>query len=263
MITPVPRRALGSGRLLAVLLTLAPAGAAAQETWFAGLYLDHDSFKESVQAWDDWRSLRGSVVREIGGSAIGLEIEHVERFGQSDVAGAIDVYVPLWGGSYANLRSRHAPDPEVLPAADWRVEVFQTFPGGWEGSANVRLSTVPGPNVSVFGLGVGKYLNAWYVRGIGTVAEVGGSRSAGAALFARRLFADDARQFVEVGGGVGGESLAVGPGPHLDVRDTAFFQLTFQRAVRGPFGIHATLGAHDFEGVPLRTHATAGVTARF
>lgn len=249
--------------LAALVVAFAPAQARAQDEWFAGLYFDHDSFRESVPPWDDWRSIRGAVVRELGGGAVGLEIERVDRFGQSDVSAAIDVYAPLWEGSYANLRARLAPEPDVLPAADWRLEVFRSFPAGWEGSANVRLSTVPGPNVAVVGLGVGKYVSAWYLRALGSVAEVAGTRSAGAAFFVRRFFADDGRQFLEAGGGFGGESVAVGPGPVLDVRDTAFFQVSFQRTIRGPFGVHATVGAYDFEGVPLRTHLTAGVTARF
>jgi YaiO family outer membrane protein len=249
--------------LAALFVALAPIDVRAQERWFGGLYFDHDSFGESVPAWESWQSVRASIVREVDGGAIGLEVERVERFGRSDLAAAADLYVNLWPGSYANLRARYAPDPEVLPAADWRLEVFQSLPGAWEASANARLSTVPGPNVTVLGLGIAKYVSAWYLRGLGTVAEVDGTRSGGGAFFARRFFADDGRQFVEAGGGLGGESVAVGPGPTLDVRDTAFFQISFQRTVRGPFGAHATVGAHDFEGLPLRSHVTLGVTARF
>ena len=253
---------LGAG-LVAFLAGLAPTVVGAEERWCGGLYFDHDSFRGTAPAWERWQSVRASLVREIEEGAIGLEIERVERFGRSDVAGALDVYANLWPGSYANLRARHAPDPEVLPAADWRLEVFQSLPGGWEASGSGRLSTVPGPNVAVLGVGIARYVGAWYLRGLGSVAEVDGARSGGGAFFARRFFVDDGRQFVEAGGGLGGESVAVGPGPALDVRDTAFFQVSFQRAVRAPFGVHATAGAHDFEGVPLRTHITLGVTARF
>jgi YaiO family outer membrane protein len=250
--------------LAALLIVLtAPTDAVAQDQWFGGLYFDHDSFEESAPAWESWQSVRGSLVRQLGAGAIGLEVEWVERFDETDAAAAVDLYANLWPGAYANLRARHAPDPTVLPAADWRLEVFQSLPRGWEVSANGRLSTVPGPNVTVLGLGLAKYLSAWYLRGLASVAEVDGSRSGGAAFFARRFFADDGRQFIEGGGGFGGESVAVGPGPALDVRDTAFFQISFQRTIRGPFGVHATIGANDFEGVPLRRHLTVGVTARF
>jgi YaiO family outer membrane protein len=255
------RRAAFAPAFAGLLAVLAPNSVTAQEPWFGGLYYDHDSF--SGDAWESWEALRASLTREFGSGAIGIEVERVERFGRADAAVAFDTYANLWPGAYANLRTRYAPDPEVLPTADLRLEVFQSLPQGWEASGNARVSTVPGPNVTVLGLGLAKYVSAWYLRGLGSIAEVGGSRSGGGAFFARRFLADDGRQFVEGGGGFGGESVAVGPGPALDVRDTAFLQISFQRTVRAPFGIHATVGAHDFEGVPLRTHVTLGLNARF
>lgn len=250
--------------MLVVLGVLAlPAAPVSAQTWFAGTYLDLDSFAGANPAWDDWQVLRAVAVRDFSWGAIGIEATRQERFGLQDETFAVDVFAQLWPGAYGNLRGRIGPDAQVVPLSDWRLEVFQSLAGGWEVFGNAWLMNVPGPNPLVLGGGVGRYMAAWYLRAVGNVAEISGTRSGGLAFFGRRFFEDDGRQFVEFGAGLAGETVAVAPGPILEVRDTRFVSVTGQRFLAGPLGASFGLGLYDFEGVPFRRRVTAGLIARF
>ncbi len=255
-------------RLLSLALTLivlvtCVSPAQAQTPWFAAVFYDRDLFAGSSPVWTDWETLRTVAVRQFDRGALAVEAERTERFDFADEALAIDGYLNLWSGAYGNLRVRAGSQSQVTPRSDWRLEVFQSLAGGWEVAGSAWHMNVPGPNVFVGGVGVGRYVSAWYLRARANLAEISGTRVGGAALSARRFFMDDGRQFIEGAAGFGGEAVTVGPGPLLDVRDTWFAQVTVQRTFREPFGFHVGLGVHDFERIPARRRVTLGLTARF
>ncbi len=250
--------------LLSFLSAIAfPTGIRAQDPWFGGAFYERHFFDGSAEAWTDWETVRGLFLRQFDSGAFGVEATYEDRFGTRDETVAADAYLNLWTGSYANLRIRAAHDAEIVPYSDWRLEVFEGLAGGWEISGSAWLMNVPGPNVSVFGFGLGRYVEAWYVRAIGNVAESAGTRSGGGYLSARRFFEDDGRQFVEMSAGSGGEAVVVGAGPILEVRDTWFAQATLQRFFWNTFGLNVSAGVHDFEGIPVRRRLTLGLITRF
>lgn len=95
--------------------------------------------------------------------SIALERIHLQRFGFSDSAIALDAYPRLWEGAYANVRYQRADEASLYPSTSWRAELFQNVGDGWELSVGHDELKFSGP-VRIDGVGLAKYLGNFYLR---------------------------------------------------------------------------------------------------
>lgn len=243
----------------------APEPAATPSTtaspWIAGVSWGREVMRGSRPGWPDWSEARLFATRRFERGSLGAEVARVERFGSADVAVAVDGYRELWAGSYGHVRVRATPDAAVLPGLDTRLEVFQALPGGWELAAHARAMDFETEDVASFGVGVARYVGAWYLRQITSLSRLAGASAVSGAAVARRFLAPP-HEYVEFAGGVGSEVVLVGAGPTLDTRETRFVQVRAQRFVAVRWGLTVGLGYTTFEGAPSRVGASAGVLVR-
>lgn len=128
--------------------------------WGASAGWDHTGFSGDRESWNDSDL---TIRRQFSRGSLGLELLRADHFGESDIAWALDGYVPLWSRAYANLRYQHGPSDGMLPRQAWRVEVFQGVGSGWELSASVDHLRFSG-DTEFYGIGVGRYVGNWYGR---------------------------------------------------------------------------------------------------
>lgn len=128
--------------------------------WGASAGWDHTAFSGGRSSWNDADL---SLRRYFSRGSLALEMLHADHFGSSDVAWALDGYLPLWTRAYANLRYQQGPSEGTLPHQAWRAEVFQGVGDGWELSASVDHLRFSG-DTEFYGIGVGRYVGNWYGR---------------------------------------------------------------------------------------------------
>jgi YaiO family outer membrane protein len=167
--------------------------------WSASAGWDHTGFSGDRESWNDADL---SLRRHFKRGSLALEMLRADHFGESDIAWALDGYVPLWSRAYANLRYQHGPSDGMLPRQAWRAEVFQGIGSGWELSAsvdNLRFSD----NTEFYGIGIGHYTGNWYGRyKIQHVPGVG-SGSWSHRLLLRNYYSGDGDNYLEVSVGNG------------------------------------------------------------
>lgn len=161
-------------------------------TWAAGLsggWLDAGSGAR-------WNDQTASVRRYLQQGSIGFETLRAQRFGQTGHAWALDAYVGLWSGAYANLRYQRAPAARLFPANAGRVELYQALGGGWEASLSEDVLGFDS-RVNIHGMTLGKYTGNWYLQLRHQHIALEGSHSKGQRLLARYYYAGDADSYVE------------------------------------------------------------------
>ncbi|GAB3747072.1 YaiO family outer membrane beta-barrel protein [Lysobacter olei] len=152
---------------------------------------------------DGWTEQSASLRRYFQRGSLGLEWLGATRFEQRDVAWALDGYVDVWSRAYANLRYQHAPTPDLFPDRSWRVEVFQGVGQGWELSASYdRLEFGDSPT-ELYGLGVGRYVGDFYLRGRALYVPDVDSHSLSFRGLLRYYFAGNGDEYVEAAAGSG------------------------------------------------------------
>jgi YaiO family outer membrane protein len=166
---------------------------AAGYTWAASLSSSWTDVGSSPRWNDQTASLRHYT--NIG--SLGFETLRAHRFGQHDYAWALDGYVDLWRGAYANLRYQHSATSRLFPANSGRAEVWQALGGGWEASLSDDVLGFDS-RVNIYGLSIAKYTGNFYVqlRHQNIVSE--GSHSTGERLLGRWYYLGDADNYLEL-----------------------------------------------------------------
>jgi YaiO family outer membrane protein len=171
------------------------AAIAAGTTWAAGLSSGWTDVGAGARWNDQTLSLRHYGPR----GSLGFETLRAHRFGLSDAAWALDGYVDLWRGAYANLRYQRGPATRLFPANAGRAEVYQSLGNGWEVSASDDVLGFAG-RVNIYGMTVARYTGDWYLqwRHQSIVSQGGGgSHSGGDRLLARWYYLGDADTYLE------------------------------------------------------------------
>ncbi|TWI13615.1 YaiO family outer membrane beta-barrel protein [Aerolutibacter ruishenii] len=201
-------RALGADQALvdAAIRALEPrasspdAAAADGYRWAARIGAARTTFRP---ARDGWTEQSASLRRYFERGSLGLEWLGARRFGQRDAAWALDGYVDLWTRAYANLRYQHAPTPDLFSDRSWRVELYQGVGRGWELSASYDQLDFGGSPTELYGLGVGRYVGNFYLRGRALYVPDVDSHSLSFKGLLRYYYAGNGDEYVEVTGGSG------------------------------------------------------------
>jgi YaiO family outer membrane protein len=193
------------------------------QDWTGSVRYEFQTFAGDDPAWRDWHTFGIGLGRRLPGGSIALEGVRTLRFGEADQAVAVEAFADLWRRAFGNVRLQFAPHADVLPGWDARLELFQMFAPAWETAASFRrLEYDPRP-VNVYGLGLGRYIRALFLRGRAELVQMGGESGANLTILARRFLASP-DHFLELGAGAGTESVVLAAGPELDLRDArAFF----------------------------------------
>ncbi len=230
--------------------------------WVVGVSFGREVMEGRRPGWPDGSEQRGWVQGRGRGGAVGMELFRVVRFHQTDAGVVLEGYRDLWRGGYGHLRLRVTPQAEVLPRYDVRGEVFQGVGEGWEMAASGWRMELPGPNVTVLGVGVGRYLADWYVRALTHLGRLAGKGTVSFSGRARR-YLGASQEYWEVVAGVGEEPAVLGPGPSVAVRRTRFFAAGFQRFPSAWWGLSLHGSYQSIEGTPARWIWQLGGLARF
>lgn len=144
-----------------------------------------------------WNEQTVSVRHYMARGSLGFETLRAHRFERTGHAWALDGYVDLWDGAYANVRYQRAPAARLFPANSGRVELYQSLGRGWELSLSDDVLGFDS-RVNIYGVGLAKYSGNFYVqlRHQNIVSE--GSRSSGDRLLGRYYYRGDADSYVEL-----------------------------------------------------------------
>jgi YaiO family outer membrane protein len=128
--------------------------------------------------------------------SIAVEQWHIEEFGSTGDAVAIDAYPHLWQGGYANVRYQHSDQSWPYPVMSWRAELFQNAGHGWELSASHDYLGFAS-QVQIDGVGVGKYWGDFYARLRLQEVHTTTSNGNGARFLIRYYYEGDADHYIE------------------------------------------------------------------
>ncbi|MEH6438025.1 YaiO family outer membrane beta-barrel protein, partial [Massilia sp. DD77] len=162
-------------------------------TWAAGL----SSTWSRVGDNPTWNEQTASLRHYGKRGSIGFETLRAHRFAQTGHAWALDAYVTLWTGAYANLRYQRAPSARLFPANAGRIELVQSIGNGWEVSLSDDVLGFDG-RVNIYGATLAKYTGNWYVQLRHQNIVSPGSHSSGDRLLGRYYYRGDADSYLEL-----------------------------------------------------------------
>jgi YaiO family outer membrane protein len=169
------------------------AAIAAGYTWAAGV----------SSSWTDagpgprWNDQTISVRHYTKAGSLAFETLRAHRFGRQDVAWALDGYVNLWSGAYANVRYQRGAAARLFPANAGRAELLQSLGNGWEASVSDDVLGYAA-RVNIYGVAIAKYTGDWYLQLRHQNIVSAGARGTGERLLARWYYAGDADTYAEV-----------------------------------------------------------------
>jgi YaiO family outer membrane protein len=169
------------------------AASAAGYTWSASV----------ASAWTDagaaprWNDQTVSVRRYMKAGSLAFEALRARRFGRADDAWALDGYVNLWSGAYANVRYQRSAAARLFPANAGRAELVQSLGHGWEASVSDDVLGFAA-RVNIYGVGIAKYTGDWYLQLRHQNIVSAGSHGTGDRLLARWYYAGDSDTYAEV-----------------------------------------------------------------
>jgi len=144
--------------------------------------------------WNDQTlSLRHYTPR----GSLGFETLRAHRFGEQDYAWALDAYVDLWKGAYANLRYQRGPASRLFPANAGRAELYQGLGNGWEVSVSDDVLGFAG-RVNIYGATLAKYTGDFYLQWRHQNIVSAGSHGSGERLLGRWYYLGDADSYAEL-----------------------------------------------------------------
>ncbi len=146
----------------------------------------------------DWRDHGVTLRRYYRRGSLALDYLAANRFELSDDAYALDGYVDLWRGGYANLRYQHSEEAELYPGRAYRMEIFQSIRPGWELSLSHDHMNFGDNNVDLYGLGLGYYTGDWYLRGRTLFIPGGGRLDYSHSVLVRYYFSGTADDYTEL-----------------------------------------------------------------
>jgi YaiO family outer membrane protein len=194
-------RALGAGGagFDALGAALAPrvgnpdATIAAGYTWAAGASSGWTAVGDGPR-WND-QTLGLRHYTPLG--SLGFETLRAHRFGEQDAAWALDGYVDLWKGAYANLRYQHSPAARLFPGNAGRAELYQGLGNGWELSASDDVLGFAS-RVNIYGVTLGRYTSNFYLQWRHQAIVSAGSHGAGERLLGRWYYLGDGDTYAEL-----------------------------------------------------------------
>jgi YaiO family outer membrane protein len=169
------------------------AAIAAGYTWAAGL----------SSSWTDagtgphWNEQTISVRHYTKTGSLAFETLRAHRFDRDDYAWALDGYVNLWSGAYANVRYQRGAAARLFPPNAGRAELYQSLGNGWEASVSDDVLGFA-PRVNIYGVGIAKYTGDWYLQLRHQNIVSPGAHGTGDRLLARWYYAGDADTYAEV-----------------------------------------------------------------
>lgn len=169
------------------------ASIAAGYSWLANL----SSSWLDVGDTPRWNEQTLSVRHYLRGGSLAFETLRAHRFEQTGHAWALDAYVDLWRGAYANLRYQKAPGARLFPANAGRVELYQALGRGWELSLSDDVLGFD-ERVNIYGVGLAKYFGNFYVQLRHQNIVSDGSHGSGDRLLGRYYYRGDADSYVEL-----------------------------------------------------------------
>lgn len=172
--------------------------------WSARLSAGHTGFSPDRDG--DWNNYDVSIRRHFDRGSLAGEFLTVQRFGKTDHAFAADAYGDLWQRAYANFRFQYSPDASLFPEYAWRAELFQGVGKGWELSASYDNLHFSSSDVDIYGVGVGKYVGNFYVRGRALYIPGGSGSGVRYRALGRYYYNGDADSYVEINAGTGRSS---------------------------------------------------------
>ncbi|GAB2857041.1 hypothetical protein GCM10027277_26810 [Pseudoduganella ginsengisoli] len=177
-------------------LALAAPGAVAPAgfDWQASLSGSITKVDPRSQRWAD-QTL--AVRRYWERGSLAFETLRAHRFDDHDMAWALDGYVNLWNGAYANVRYQQAPQQRLFPHRSWRAEVWQSVGNGWEVSAS-NDTMLFASHVDIYGLGIAKYVGNYYLLLRHTAVLTDTSHGTGDRLLGRYYYRGDGDSYVEL-----------------------------------------------------------------
>lgn len=176
-----------------------PDAVAAGYRWMANL----SSSWRDVGAGPRWNEQTVSVRHYLRGASLAFESLRAQRLAQTGHAWALDGYLDLWRGAYANLRYQRAPGARLFPANAGRVELYQALGQGWELALSDDLLGFDS-RVNIYGVGLARYSGNFYVQlrhqkivSSGSSAS-NGSHGSGERLLGRYYYRGDADSYIEL-----------------------------------------------------------------
>jgi len=169
------------------------ASIAAGYSWLANL----SSSWLDVGATPRWNEQTLSVRHYLRGGSLAFETLRAQRFEQTGHAWALDAYVDLWRGAYANLRYQKAPGARLFPANAGRLELYQALGRGWELSLSDDVLGFD-ERVNIYGVGLARYFGNFYVQLRHQNIVSDGSHGSGDRLLGRYYYRGDADSYVEL-----------------------------------------------------------------
>ena len=125
---------------------------------------------------------------------------------------------------------RHSPEHDFLPRHDGRLELFQGFGSGFEGSLNARFMNFDAVDVDIYGLSLGRYWNDWYVRGnLSRSQDTRNSQGTFGQLTVRNYYRVNNDDYWEGSVGLGKDQVNVGPTRQSLTQTTESFTLLWHR----------------------------------
>ena len=244
--------------LMALVVTARPAEG--QNRWQAILSSERQVL--DAEEWSDWESWGIEVRRTWDRGTFALSAVRSERFDLVDHIAALDGYVNVTRHTYLNGRLQFSHDPQVVPAQDYRLEVFHAFRPGWEGSVGHRLMDVSPEDVHVFNVSVARYLPGWYLRLRGDFTPSLDETGLFVGTVIRRSLPSlDGN--VEAGAGAGEEVVDVAAGPTVDVRASRFVSLRTQLFPWDRTGISGGLAYYAINDLPARVAMRVAAIVRW
>jgi YaiO family outer membrane protein len=169
------------------------AASAAGYSWAASL----SAGWTDVGSGPRWNDQTAGVRHYMKAGSLAFETLRAHRFGQQDTAWALDGYLTLWQGAYANLRYQHSATSRLFPANAGRVEVWQALGKGWEASLSDDVLGFGG-RVNIYGISLARYVGNFYVqlRHQNIVSQ--DAHSLGERLLGRWYYTGDADDYLEL-----------------------------------------------------------------
>lgn len=260
------------GSCVLLMALLSPGALRAQDgeatgSWSAVFFYDAQRIGQP-QEEAFWHTVTAGVQRKWEAGSVSVQGVSTRRFALADEALVLDGYHELWSGAYGNLLLRAAPGAEVLPRFDAGTELFQTL-GRAELSASYRHQEFAAVQVGTMGVGLGYYLDRWYLRPRSVVAHIGDSWSPSVAVTARRYLGDSTDNTVDVAVGFGEEVLeaatAGAAGRSMEVITSAsrFASVRTQRFVGARIGGLIGASYSDYAEIPDRWGISIGLITRW
>ena len=143
-----------------------------------------------------WNDQTVSVRHYTKAGSLAFETLRAHRFGEHDYAWALDGYVNLWSGAYANVRYQRGAAARLFPANSGRAELYQSLGDGWEASLSDDVLGFAS-RVNIYGVSIAKYTGDWYLQLRHQNIVSAGSHGTGDRLLARWYYAGDADTYAE------------------------------------------------------------------